>query len=93
MAEALRDDAIYLFVRSFVSLFVRLLTETRTQNAVFSKKTKQFKAMVSIDVVTNRKSYVSFSTDSFLDPYDDLERQQTSLRAQQRTAAKNFTPA
>jgi len=83
----------YLFVCPFVCQSVCSSVDWNTYTKRgFLKKTKQFKAMVSIDVVTNRKSYVSFSTDSFLDPYDDLERQQTSLRAQQRTAAKKLHP-
>ena len=32
-------------------------------------------------LTTNRKSYMGFSKNTFLDPYDDLERQQTSPRA------------
>jgi len=45
-AGALDDGDVYPSVR--MSLPVRLSSETRTQNAVFSK-TKQFRATVSID--------------------------------------------
>ena len=54
----------YLFVCPFVCQSVCSSVDWNTYTKRgFLKKTKQFKAMVSIDVVTNRKSYVSFSTD------------------------------
>jgi len=63
-----------------ICLSVCLSPETCTKNAVFSK-TKQFRAMVCID--DPHEVLMGFSKNSFLDPYDDLERQQTSLRAPQ----------
>ena len=52
------------------------LSETRTENAVYSKS-EQFRAVFSID---DQQS-------PFLDLYDDVERQQTSPRDPQKNIA------
>ena len=59
------------------------------KNAVFSKS--DHLELWSL-LTTNRKSCVGFSKIPFFNPYDDLERQQTSPRTPQQTPVKNFTP-
>jgi len=69
-AGTLRNDAVLLFVRLIVCH-----TKPVHKNAVFSK-TKQFRAMVSTDVMGFSTAtffyYMQFSTKPFLDPYDYL---------------------
>jgi len=73
--EALHNDACCPSVCSSLCHLKRI-----RENDAFSKS-KQFRAMVS-----NRKSYMGFSKNPFLDPLDDLEQQQTSPHDPQQTA-------
>jgi len=81
---ALRDADVYLFVCMCVRLSVRSLPETRTQK-------RGIRELWSL-LTTNNKWLFKEAILRFLDTYDDLERQQTSPRAQQQTSVKNFTP-
>ena len=57
----------------FVCLSVCLSPDTGyTQKAVFSKKLSNLETWPLL--TTNRKSYMRFRKNPFLDPYDDLER-------------------